>query len=344
MERQKLQELYLMTSFLCFFVILIHTSSEPVGNLLLGSWQQKVFFLGNKALSFVVPAFIFLSGLKLTYAYKEKPFIFHTFFRKRFLKIWIPYFVWYIIYYIFLRKLGYMEPKTFQQHIFLFLLGDLVSPFYFITIIFQFYVLFGVIIFLFKKYNHKIILITIAFIEIFYLNYTFFPYEDRFFMTYLIYFILGCYFAFHIDDVRILLQKSQWIVYGLWALFTARHIWYAYLAFLGTPYIGWRMIGCMFSIVSIFAIYRISYCICQYATEKWIKIFRKVDGVSYQIFLAHCFILYFLNEIWWRIGVLSISQKFLYNSILVFPIAFGGCVFYYRIKEDISLKITGFKE
>ena len=63
----------------CFCVVLIHTSSEGVAKLPVESEWHKLFFMFNKALSFVVPGFVFLSGLKLTSCYQKKSFSFFTF-------------------------------------------------------------------------------------------------------------------------------------------------------------------------------------------------------------------------------------------------------------------------
>ncbi len=334
MEKQKLNELFILTSFLCCFVVMIHLSSYPVNLLTVGSWQHKIFFLGNKALSFVVPGFVFLSGLKLTYLYREKDFVFSDFMKKRFSKILIPYVFWYIAYTILFRLLGYAEAKTLIQHLFSFFMGDLVSPFYFITIIFQFYLLFGLILFLFKKYSHRTILLLSVVVEFFYLEYIYLPYEDRFFLTYLLYFVLGCYVAFHLDGFRKFLQKGEVFLCGSYLFLTLWHIFHAYdSAVNGTPYAYWRVITCLFSLSAIFVYYQLSMTLQRIGNEKGIMIFRKMDEASYLVFLSHCFFIYLCNGFLSRLGLASVTGRFILNTLVVFPVVFGGVFLWQYAKK-----------
>ncbi|NLK37833.1 MAG: acyltransferase [Epulopiscium sp.] len=344
MQKKKLRELFLMTSFLCCCVVMIHISSYPVGQLLVGSWQHRLFFLGNKALSFVVPSFVFLSGLKLAYSYREKVFSFGEFIRRRFSRIFIPYILWYIAYYLLLRYLGYIAAKNLAQHLFSFVMGDLVSPFYFVTIIIQFYILFGIIWWVFEKFSHKKILLSVGILEFLYLQYTFLPYEDRFFMTYLFYFILGCYVALHLEEFKNVLQKYQIVILLLFIGLTAWHSYHAYLAALGTPYVGWRIIGCIFSVISIFAIYQGSILLERILPKGMVAFFQRVDAASYDIFLSHCFVLYISYEIWSRNGVSSIIGKFILNCMTVYPIAFGCCIFINYINHRLKDKHNNFEK
>jgi len=334
LEKQKLRELFILTSILCCFVMMIHLSSYPVQLLRVGSLQHRIFFLGNKALSFVVPGFVFLSGLKLAYSYREKEFMFFEFMKKRFSKILIPYTFWYIAYTILFQRLGYAEAKTPIQHIYSFFIGDLVSPFYFITIIFQFYLLFGIILFLFKRYNHQVILFLAVVAEFIYLNYIYPPYEDRFFFTYLLYFFLGCYVAFHLSGFQKFLQKGTSFFYGSYLFFTYWHVFHAYdSAVNGVPYGYWRVISCLFSLSAIFAYYRLSMALQRKCNEKNMIAFKKIDGASYLVFLSHCFFIYLCNELWGKIGFASVIGRFILNTLVVFPVAFGGAFFWMYAKK-----------
>ena len=333
-KEQKLKELFLFTSFLCCFVVLVHTSSEAVTQLQMGSWQQKLFFIFNKALSFVVPGFVFLSGLKLTYAYKERTFHFIEFMKKRFTKILIPYICWYLAYYIFLYRIGFIEAKNIKQHIFSFIMGDLVSPFYFITIIFQFYILFGIFLFLLKKVNHLLLFSICAIIQLYYLQYIYPMYEDRFFMTYLIYFLIGCLAAEHFKQFQDLIKKYSWIWYICFIFLTYWHTTHAYASNVeGIFYSYWRVFTCLFSISSIMVFYHISDYITKQAPEKLISLFKAIDSSSFYIFLGHCFLLYLCNNFWFKIGLESIVEKFILNSVIVFFFSFFFSFIYIICKK-----------
>ena len=328
-KKQKLTELFLLTSLLCCFVVLIHTSSEGVTKLNIGTWQQKVFFMFNKALSFVVPAFVFLSGLKLTYSYKQKSFDFIYFMKKRFLKILIPYTFWYVVYYRFLTSLEFMTEKNVQQHIFSFIMGDLISPFYFVTIIFQFYLLFGIFLYFVRKYKLVYVFIISVIIQ-----YIYIPYDDRFFMTYFVYFILGCIMAENLEIFKNKIQKYNILIYIFFIFFAYWHITHSYSSNIeGIVYKNWRIFTCLFSVSAIFAFYHISYAITQKAPKWLFSIFKAVDESSFYIFLGHCYVLYSCNEHWFKVGVHSIFRKFLLNSVIVFFVSFFVSFLYVLCKK-----------
>ncbi len=311
MEKKR-TELFLLTSFFCFCVVLIHTSSEGVAKLPVESEWHKLFFMFNKALSFVVPGFVFLSGLKLTSCYQKKTFSFFPFLKRRILKILLPYSFWYIVYYKFLTSTGFIEPKNIQQHIFSFIMGDLVSPFYFITIIFQFYLLFGIILTFFKKY--KYFFMGCIVLQYLYFRYIFLPYDDRFFMSYFIYFALGCVCAK--NDIFTKKISKYWI-YPCFIFFTYWHVTHAYAANIeGVIYYHWKIFTCLFSISAIAAFYHFSCVMTQVLPS--LTIFKAMEECSFYIFLSHCYFLYLCNEYWFQIGMDSILRKFVYNSILVF--------------------------
>ena len=311
MEKKR-TELFLLTSFFCFCVVLIHTSSEGVAKLPVESEWHKLFFMFNKALSFVVPGFVFLSGLKLTSCYQKKTFSFFPFLKRRILKILLPYSFWYIVYYKFLTSTGFIEPKNIQQHIFSFIMGDLVSPFYFITIIFQFYLLFGIILTFFKKY--KYFFMGCIVLQYLYFRYIFLPYDDRFFMSYFIYFALGCVCAK--NDIFTKKISKYWI-YPCFIFFTYWHVTHAYAANIeGVIYYHWKIFTCLFSISAIAAFYHFSCVMTQVLPS--LTIFKAMEECSFYIFLSQCYFLYLCNEYWFQIGMDSILRKFVYNSILVF--------------------------
>ena len=134
-KTKRIQEVHFLTTIFCICVVLIHLTADPVTKLQVGSYQHTFFYIWNKCMTFVVPGFIFLSGIKLGSSYRNKKFNFIDFFKKRFLKIIVPYSIWYLLYYLLFRSLGFIENLNINQHIVSYLMGTMVSPFYFITII-----------------------------------------------------------------------------------------------------------------------------------------------------------------------------------------------------------------
>ena len=173
-------------------------------------------------------------------------------------------------------------------------------------------------------------------VQYIYLKYIFIPYDDRFFMTYLIYFILGCILAEDVEFFRNKIRKYSPFIYICFAFFTYWHVTHAYYANVyGIIYKNWRIFTCLFSISAIAAFYHISYFITR-IMPKLICIFKVLDASSLYIFLGHCYVLYCCNEHWFKVGMDSILRKFVLNSILVFFISFFVSFLYVLCKKNIS--------
>ena len=97
---QRKQELSLLNIVLCMLVIYIHVSSVPVSQLQKGSWQFAVIVILWRLSAFVVPGFIFLSGLKL-FLNKSQHIAYGNFYLRRLMTIVIPYILWVVIYYLY---------------------------------------------------------------------------------------------------------------------------------------------------------------------------------------------------------------------------------------------------
>lgn len=147
-----------------------------------------------------------------------------------------------------------------------------------------------------------------------YLKYVFIPYDDRFFMSYFIYFALGCLCAK--NDIFTKKISKYWI-YPCFVFFTYWHITHAYAANIeGVIYHNWKIFTCLFSISAIAAFYHFS-CVMTRVLPS-LAIFKAIEESSFYIFLSHCYLLYLCNEYWFQIGMDSILRKFVYNSIIVF--------------------------
>ena len=101
----KLKHINLMNVFLCFSVIAIHLTADPVLHLRKDSIWYLLFFIINKLLTFAVPAFIFLSGFKLYSKFKDAKFDCTKFYIGRTKKIILPYLIAYSIYFLFYKMM-----------------------------------------------------------------------------------------------------------------------------------------------------------------------------------------------------------------------------------------------
>ena len=179
-----------MNAFLCLFVVTIHLTFTPLAELTPKTLPHILLFAVNKSLCFCVPAFIFLSGYKLFESYKERPLFVSSFFGRRVKKIAIPYFLAVLIYIVYFGAKGWLEDGIAKS----LLLGTVSAHFYYIVILIQLYLLFPLIVRLFKRHSRSTLTVSllISVICAFTLD---FGLWDRFFGAYIFYFVLGMFWS-----------------------------------------------------------------------------------------------------------------------------------------------------
>ena len=329
-EKRAFKEISMLSALFCVFVVFIHITSFPVEHLIKGSWQHFIFYISNKILTFVVPGFIFLSGFKLSYQYKDKKFCFPAFFKERVVKIFVPYLCWYVVYYVFFLLRDYITMKSPGGLVLSVLVGDLVSPFYFIPLIFQFYLLFGVIRWLFERVDHKLLLILAFFMNFVFLEKIFFRYDDRFFAAYFFYFVLGCYFG---KRGRVF-NSYKWIVGIIYVAVAALYLYFSYHAVVyASPFPHWRTAALLFSTASIFAMGLLANWLCSVMSQRAFHIVLKVDMASYSIFLSHCLMIYVCDILWQKTGISSVIGQTIFTASILIPVVFISCILFSQLKK-----------
>jgi surface polysaccharide O-acyltransferase-like enzyme len=139
---KRLQELDFARVIAMFAVIMIHVSSTYI------YFESNYEFLGmnipfvlNQMSRFCVPMFLLLSGASLGLSSDSGG---AKFYRHRLLKIGVPYTCWFFIYLLFNTEIA-KDTLGFWGLLRIFLLGGSAPHLYYITIIFQFYLLFPLI-------------------------------------------------------------------------------------------------------------------------------------------------------------------------------------------------------
>jgi len=153
-RRPKIAEIDVVRAVAILAVILIHATSEGTYIPTFGSSTQKLFFSVNMFGSFAVPVFIFISGLVLFYGYFDrwKPIDSFKFYGKRLISVVYPYLVFSLFYFLYFPLL-FTGKMSLSVSSFLDQLpwGDAGYHLYYMIIIFQFYLLFPLLITLAKS-------------------------------------------------------------------------------------------------------------------------------------------------------------------------------------------------
>ena len=200
---KRLNEIQFARAFAMFAVLFVHFSSTGLGTVLPESGTFYVYSTFNTLGKIGVPVFFFLSGLVLFYSYNKRPFTKDTiisFYKKRLKYIIVPYIFISILYfackvylYYDFTSLSVMLQRFFDE----LLHGKAYTHLYFLFVLIQFYLVFPLLLYVFKKV--KVHVLTVLVISLllqfawFYVNKNYVQVEARgsIFLSYLSFFLFG---------------------------------------------------------------------------------------------------------------------------------------------------------
>lgn len=310
MEKRK--EIDLVNVILCLLVMLIHILSKAVSALDRTSLQFAAVFIPSRLSSFVVQGFIFLSSLKYFMKISESEFNYGRFLVSRIKTIIVPYIIWNIIYYFALMKLGYFifNPLEIIKYIFT---GNMISHFYFVVVIAQFYILMPLWIKLVNNISGKILIPVSLILMISFGQYwgTSFQYNDRIFLKYIFYWICGCYAGLNYNKVINFIKNKKIIItviFIITACVDSVLTWFNMAGFANIR--GLENIHIVYCTLAIIFIFTVSLWKSNKIVDR--KIFGVINRQSYNIYLSHCLILYYAD--WFASLYMSVSN----GGILIF--------------------------
>lgn len=322
-------ELSFLNVIFCFLVILIHVLSSPVTNLAKGTWQYGAVFVPWRLSAFVVQGFIFLSGLKLFLT--NKKISYGKYCVSRFIQIVIPYLITVVVFYMYFLQRGYFSfsLKDLTEYV---IKGDLVSHFYFVIVIVQFYLLKPLWNFMVNRLS-PILAIIISVIVMFLSKHLFesFWYNDRIFTSYLAYWVIGCYAGKHYQNVLNHLGKykiaymCQFVPFALAeAIFSYRQFVYGGMKFLEELH----FVYCVSAILFAFSVSVI-------ASSKVMKaaIFKRIDNASYYIYLIHPMIIFVTDELLLKHGINDTATGTMLRCIATYILSISVSILYLQIKK-----------
>ena len=304
-----------MSAFLCLAVIMIHITAVPSTDLTWGSAAHTIIFAVNKALTFAVPGFIFLSGFKLYSKYGGQKMSTLKFFRGRLLKIVVPYLISVAVYFVCMFTVGWASFAKLPEYVFL---GTLAAHFYYVVIAVQLYLLFPLLKWIFDKLPITVTVISLASTVIFNQFY-WFTYSDRFFATYLFYFVLGMLLSRYKIYLKTklfgIISTAIAAIVGVW------HFWTLYNAIATNVMYKWfgiaNVLYVTLSIAALISIFAwISKCDAVY------KPASVLDGASYEIYLYHLLAVTFIQSYVTPRLALSISEQFMLSFVVIYGLSF----------------------
>jgi len=340
MNKKRLSEISYMNLLFCILVVFIHVLSESVTRYDPSTFQFYAVAIPQKLSSFVVQGFLFLSGFKI-YKFWKTPFKPITFWIKKTKAIFAPYFLWVLIFYCFFLYKGYL---TFNIADLLrrTALGTLISPYYFIVILFQFYLLSPLFVWITNKINSWVVIIlstVISFASTRFLSTIFegFKYSDRTFTTYLIYFVLGCIVAKYYGKICEFLIKNKVLVYLLYfvAAVAEAVVWYVIPSYAGVNVIEFCHI--LYCITTIFFTLTI---FLNFKGKEIPPFIALADRATYLVYLNHFLFLFFIDDTMNRLGIDSTIIRLGIRLIFVFIASFAMSMIWQYFKNSILKRRT----
>lgn len=341
-KRERRSEISFLNVLFCLLVIFIHIISYAVSSFKSGSISYNIAMFPWRSASFVVQGFVMLSGLKLFLTGKDNmPYA--KWLKIRFKSIVIPYAVCFAVYYVF-YMIVYDYPLDVIFILKQFTTGNLVCHLYFIPIMVQFDLLMPLWKRIINSCSPAIVIpFCILFSQIFeiYLpemvricfpNYTFI-YNDRLFTTYLAMYIIGCYIGKNYDCFVKLLKDNFKTVCVCFGLTIPLFVYYTYLAFNYIAYIPFaNQIHSLYVFCVIFFVYGLSLKFAPKIMPK-IKLIKKTDAVSYDIYLWHMLFLLGTNYLIEKMGIMSQIWAFSIRMVVVYTATISFCIILRKAKK-----------
>lgn len=334
----KKAEISILNVLFCLMVIFIHVTSYPITSLAPHSVAVKFLFFLQKFCGVAVYGFIFLSGLKFFLNKKTKVNL-AQYYISRIRKVFIPYLLITVLYYLYEVKRGYFI-FDIKELITFFINGNVECHLYFVVIIMQFYVLFP----LWRKLTEKKALFVLG--TGFILNIIFvyympqmlekvgiqsFLYNDRIFSSYLFFWLLGCFCGKYYDEFKMVLKKYKLILPLMFALFLALDVWLSYSSFSGvfmsrkTEFV--HLLYCVFAILFL-------YYFAEYFSNFKIvknKLLIMIDNASYEIYLIHILFVHIVNDLIAKIQGIGVLKAYAVRFLFVYLVSISSCILYKKL-------------
>jgi peptidoglycan/LPS O-acetylase OafA/YrhL len=314
-------------------VVCIHLLSEPVTRFEKGTWQYAVAFVPQQLMFVSVYGFVFLSGLKLFIRPQVEKL--RVFYKKRFVSIVVPYLVAVTVYYLIFH-FSYGYSFTIENILRYYLLGRIASHMYFVVAIVQFYLLMPLWRWLLNKYGYQIPVLTSLLVMLLYRQLLVFvfkvylpnhqlKYTDRFFLTYIAFWLMGCAAGMNYDAFCKMLSRN----FSL--LVTAAVISGSAFAFFMLPREEaldgnvYELLRMSYIIIMIFTLYAAALKTRRLSVFSS-KPFQWLDKNSYHVYLYHMICLIGSGYLLDKIGIFQTVVRFPIKFVLTFGLTFGVCL------------------
>lgn len=265
----------------------------------IGTPQYVSLVAINQLMMFAIPAFLFISGLFVTYAAQgPKPTLSWKVIKNRVTGLFWPYLIWSMV--VFSIDYLFGERYTLGEYVRKLITGDAVPAYFFVPVLIQFYLLSPLFI-RWAKYRPRLLLLISIFLQSIIIAITYFrinwePLDffqqtlrqmDWVFISWILYFPLGLIVGFHLKETRLWIEQHRGRLISITVLLGFLSIVEAQLLFRLTNDMGYAL--SVFKVTS--TLYAVSFIFAfvarDFAVSPLVRYLARIGGMSYGIFLFH---------------------------------------------------------
>jgi len=325
--------LTIMNCCLCVLVVTIHLLSESIVSSDVDSAYYGLVYGFQGMISFAMQGFVMLSGVRMSMKYSSSPLNYVKFLAKRATRIIVPYIIWTIIYYLYFcyEEFYSFDISSLIKHIYT---GSVVSPFYFIIVIVQFYIFMPLWRKMVKTINPLLIIPLSIFITIL-CYFSAYEYNDRIATTYLAYWVIGCYMGGHLDDYFKLLTKNRAFIISVTSITLGIRLYFLF----NDSFMPGQFTTILHLFYSLVMLNFLFLCFMHFEKLRNVSLVKIIDKSSYGIFYVHCLLIYIINFWMTDNSIIKISHRLAIRSIFVLVVSISLCYAYVKAREYISGRI-----
>jgi peptidoglycan/LPS O-acetylase OafA/YrhL len=347
-------EISFLNVLLCLIVVFIHVSSSPVTDSDKTTWQYAAVMIPWRLAAFATQGFIMLSAIKIFITRPEK-IDYRKFYISRLLRVILPYVAWVVIYYVYFNYRGYFkfELPALLRYI---AVGDLVSHFYFVIVIIQFYLLIPVWFSLVKKHNPTVIIPFALIIMMIFSKYLpniidiivpdyYFSYADRILPSYLFYWIAGCYIGYYYDAFISYIKTHKFAVTLIFCVTGICDAVLSYLSFTGIKSIYWlEDVHILYCMSALCFFYMLAYMVAVNLNAVAAFVFTRLNKITYSIYLSHILVIFITDNQLSKAGITSISVTYGIRFIAAYFVTIAACLIFAAISKKLKRREIIFSE